>query len=1190
MSKKPIKSNLFRFVTLRSPQLIEDKKIGFVSFPEGQGLNNKALAAVKETTTVAARNTALKGAYRTGFTPVAGRKEIRNEHKHLYEFTSWLMRNKSYLSYASIEANLFGANVLSVEEELVVWDNLFYQTIHKKSISVRERLIQLLITNQFLKAFIAFRDSFSSEQGGEIVFTDENEKEFVRRANASVIIPKEVIISTQQQSKKAVAKPSLEASNYMQANLEVALAKDRIRQQEASLKEIVQVEVAYKKAEKLRYDAALKIYETTIDQIQQDAVPEVQTIVDSKTGFQKRLKTYPELQLPKFEFEKETELVKSDGAVFSAKTLELLNSDELKVYDTFSEVKAVLKSNVKKEYQLVYQKTPQDIKEVAVRGAKIPIDPMKGGQLYSFTGMVMPFRVGNKSAMSMSLNAGYANASVTGVTYELKKTDGTLVASGTEVRVFTGSSNLVNLSFFSDGENLTSGMRVFSGELMLSNGVALEFNAVLFVDTLGNSRSTEGRGFMGDYSGVATKVVAGEGDASTGGDIPAGDALEDVGDGVLYGISQLGIADFRRVEQEVCCYVPGEVSHIENIMAREYKERSTRNLTSAEQTTEKSSEKEVENLTDTSSTERNELQSETSSIVNSDNATSFGANASVTSELGFGTLSTGANFNSSSSNSASNSNLEAQTYAQEVTERALERVVQKVSTKRTSRVLKEFEENNTHGFDNRKGDKHVTGVYRWVDKIYKNKLINYGKRLMYEFALPEPAKFFIKSYLDVGGNDDKTPEGLIIPKKPIHPSKLTTGIKNAGELRENNYQRLAAEYNAEVPTFLEEDIKVNKSFKVNYKKTTGSGAQEGDSISDKIDLPKGYVLEEYIISGGFFSDGAGDVNGGEVYISVGGETYYTKGNKVFNFESKKYSLFSKGIKDSLAVSAATWDMFSISFNVEAKCKVSDEANQQWQNETYKAIIDAYNERLQEYNEFIVNQNIGKEPSEKKKELSSQINRGIEKRELKRIAIDLIAKAHSVEVSRDNYRDDKGIISNKYVARSSDFDEHARTVKFFEQAFDWEIMAYTFYPYFYGAEGNWDANFEYNEGSDPIFQAFLQSGMARSVVPVRPGFEEAVNWYMKTGEIWNGQGMVTDTDDDLYVSVAEEMQTIEGEVEGVWETRVPTSLTVLQADSVALNEGGLPCNPDCGEGGMFDSVKTSPDGVDFDIVGQNNNVA
>ena len=46
----------------------------------------------------------------------------------------------------------------------------------------------------------------------------------------------------------------------------------------------------------------------------------------------------------------------------------------------------------------------------------------------------------------------------------------------------------------------------------------------------------------------------------------------------VQGVVNLGIADFRRVEPEVCCYVPGEVSHIENVMAREYKERSARTL------------------------------------------------------------------------------------------------------------------------------------------------------------------------------------------------------------------------------------------------------------------------------------------------------------------------------------------------------------------------------------------------------------------------------------------------------------------------------------------------------------------------------------------------------------------------------------------------------------------------------------
>ena len=132
-----------------------------------------------------------------------------------------------------------------------------------------------------------------------------------------------------------------------------------------------------------------------------------------------------------------------------------------------------------------------------------------------------------------------------------------------------------------------------------------------------------------------------------------------------------------------------------------------------------------------------------------------------------------------------------------------------------------------------------------------------------------------------------------------------------------------------------------------------------------------------------------------------------------------------------------------------------------------------------------------------------------------------------------------------------------------------------------------------EAADPIFQAFLQSGMARTVVPVRPGFEDAVNWYMTTGEIWNGQGLVVDQDDDLYVSVAEEMMTIEGGVEDTWETRLPTALTILQADSIGLDVQGLPCNPECIPEGNNPIVPSTdliggiegPSGVGSDSVGE-----
>ena len=75
------------------------------------------------------------------------------------------------------------------------------------------------------------------------------------------------------------------------------------------------------------------------------------------------------------------------------------------------------------------------------------------------------------------------------------------------------------------------------------------------------------------------------------------------------------------------------------------------------------------------------------------------------------------------------------------------------------------------------------------------------------------------------------------------------------------------------------------------------------------------------------------------------------------------------------------------------------------------------------------------------------------------------------------------------------------------------------------------------------------------------------------------------------------KTIDGEVEGTWETRLPTSLTVIQAGSIGLNVQGLPCNSDC-EDLLFDSDGNPIDqtnsligdeGVGADVVESSNTV-
>ena len=65
--------------------------------------------------------------------------------------------------------------------------------------------------------------------------------------------------------------------------------------------------------------------------------------------------------------------------------------------------------------------------------------------------------------------------------------------------------------------------------------------------------------------------------------------------------------------------------------------------------------------------------------------------------------------------------------------------------------------------------------------------------------------------------------------------------------------------------------------------------------------------------------------------------------------------------------------------------------------------------------------------------------------------------------------------------------------------------------------------------------------------------------METGRIWNGSGLVVDTDDELYLSIVDEMTEIKGFIDGdEWETIVPSDLTIIQAKSAFLEDEGLPC--------------------------------
>lgn len=627
-------------------------------------------------------------------------------------------------------------------------------------------------------------------------------------------------------------------------------------------------------------------------------------------------------------------------------------------------------------------------------------------------------------------------------------------------------------------------------------------------------------------------------------------------DGKLHGVINLGIADYRRVEQEVCCYVPGEVSHIENVMAREYKERSTRNLVRTEDTIETTRETEIENLTDTTTATRHELNSEVARVLDDMKTNDYGGSLGVNAD--WGTYSMNANFaaNFSSSSASSLSNTESKQFAEEVTAKALERIVQKTAEKRTSKIIKEFEEQYKHGFDNREGDVHVTGIYRWIDIIYKNHLINYGKRLLVEFMVPEPAEFY-KRILKYKPTDPESEEDTL----PEPPKKLPDfGINKASDITTSNVYTPASYYGVTVDTLPTGTMDITKDLsplgKVDHNRNTNT-----QSLTP-INVPAEYEADKIIGSYTYEYRAGSAISAQQAFcdFTFGGNVVHSGGDYSGTRKSKTVNInldLSPNLAGNIPVSVGYSGCFGFYGAVSVKCILKGSVLADWQTAMYNKMLTAYNLKLDEYSQLIKenSENETVSNTEEEKYSNPAFNRIIEKRELKRICIEMLMKPFCKEQGRKNYTNQNAcdLYQIPQVSQTESFATYAEMVKFFEQAIDWQLMSYLFYPYYWADKCDW-ADLMSRENDDPVFQAFLQSGMARVVVPIRLSFFEAFALYLDTGDITIG----TTIGSENYLSIVEELQTIEGTLEDTWESRVPTTLAIIQGKSAYLEEEGLPC--------------------------------
>ncbi|MEU8123833.1 hypothetical protein AB0C21_34435 [Spirillospora sp. NPDC049024] len=603
--------------------------------------------------------------------------------------------------------------------------------------------------------------------------------------------------------------------------------------------------------------------------------------------------------------------------------------------------------------------------------------------------------------------------------------------------------------------------------------------------------------------------------------------------------SAAGLADLLVVRQKIKAYELGEFAHIENVMAGETRDRSTRRLTQVEVTTEDETETETEKERDLQSTERSELQTEAEKHVKSQLDIEAGLQVS-------GSYGPAASFSSSvkagSSASTEESQRKASSFSQEVTQRTAEKVRERVRSLVRRRTLEEFEETNRHAFSNGLA-KHVRGVYRWLNKVYDAQVFNYGQRFMFDFVVPEPAAYFLYGLVENPPRDSELvkPQAPTMPDgQPLRPSFLTRA----------NYTEYVARYrvvNAPAPP---PSIRTATFFDKQDGTTTTNFGRAG-----KIEIPEGYAAKSVTVQATHLFE-AGSLH--NFHIVIGGQLYvYTDifGAKTGTADGEKE------ISISIVVSALSW-----SVGVDVECVVTPEAESRWQQSVYDAVIAAYQQQLAEYNERAAQRELQRS-TDRQFGRNPLVNRRVERDELKKWVVMMLAKKPDLDL--DSFKAPVPGGPTEPVLDLDKANANGKFIRFLENAFEWQNMLYVCYPHLWGRRARWISALNITD-PDADFAAFLRAGAARVQVPVRPGFERAVAYFVYTGNIWDGND-VPRIEDDLYVPIIDEITTNLGKLDnGVpypadskpWEVIIPTDLVLVQdvSDVPPLRDALKPGTP------------------------------
>jgi hypothetical protein len=626
----------------------------------------------------------------------------------------------------------------------------------------------------------------------------------------------------------------------------------------------------------------------------------------------------------------------------------------------------------------------------------------------------------------------------------------------------------------------------------------------------------------------------------------------------------VGFADLMTVKQHVQRYELGEVARIENVLRGETRTRVRTHAMSSEVETIRERETIRESTEELAVTDRTKLTAEIERSLKE----TWNVKAGL--EVGYGkepSFFIRANAGFTYDRISEESARYATEVAREITTKAASRLTERIKEVERRKVVESFQDVEEQGFVG--GEANVSGVYQFVDKVYRCRIYAYDKRWLLDFVVPEPGAFLLNAGPSAQPGTSRPPEPLTTDGTPTAPLLLPTAnleqrLLDDGTENPFYYAKFVARYGVggvEPPPPM--TIHVSRAYALDAAGTDGAGLLRAENI----EIPDGYRAKHVMSTGMFngakdsqFAIFAGDValhslkdprGDGEGLERTGGPFYQVLALGTEGEDRAKDTLGEIGTSLPLSILPVSQNNANdlptnMVLNVVITCVAREDVIAAWRSHTYDRIQARYQQLLREHEERVaaaefrdVGRQLGRGPER---------NRVTERLELKKAALAVLEGSPVTGVDQTTLGAEPWTPAPD--VENPTFEDDLARIRFLEQAFEWENMTFSLYPYFWGAAERWRDRLQVIE-DDAAFENFLRAGAARVVLAIRPGFVEDVFYYLATGLVWQGSDVPV-IGDPRYVSIVDELRQQAGAIEGTpvgtdWELKIPTELIRLRAD-------------------------------------------